>query len=289
METLRFGLHWPSGDIPGGQTILKYVRVRVANAHCYGFLGEELKNASFLLFGETVPFLEDTGSLYKVLVFGKYEEFIDPSRVTDELIEPTHFISVPYARVVEDADVKSPRAVKMLGSEYLRFTSPVRVLEEVDRGTGRHVLVDGAGWIPANTVRRIGDFFPDFVEVVRMLKGASVYGHGERGGLSGDCSSIIQSACLACGIPCPRIAGDIAREFGEPLPLSTLNGGLRRGDIICWVGHVGVMLDAETILHSSEWTMGIAEELIDRRREREPSGKTEVTAIRRLPGYQQLP
>ncbi|HYE22976.1 MAG TPA: hypothetical protein VEA92_00815 [Candidatus Paceibacterota bacterium] len=293
METLRLGLHRPSGEIPGGQTIKKYVRIRVANAQCYGYLGEELKNASFLLFGETVPLLDDTGSLFKILVFGKYEELIPPACVTDELIESTHYISVPYARVVESEDVKSSREIKKLGSEYLRFTSPVRVVKEADRGTGRHVLVEGAGWIPANAVREIGDHFPDFVEVVGMLMPSSVYGHGERGGLAGDCSSVIQSACLVCGIPCPRIAGDIAKEFGIPVSLSALDGDLRCGDIVCWSGHVGVMLDATTIRHSSEWTMGLAEEplrdLIARRREHEPPGKREVTAIRRWPFYKPLP
>lgn len=288
MGILRQGLHGLSGNLPGGLAIEQYMRVREANVQSYGLIGDEYKNASFLLFGETVPVLERDGSFYRILVFERYEEFVDESSLSQDLIEPTHFISVPFARVVTDADVKMPRE-RGIGSGYLRFTSPVRVIDEMDRGTGKHVLVEGAGWIPASAVREIDNPFEDFVEVMLLLKGSSVYGHGERGGLSGDCSSVIQSALLACDIWSPRIAGDMAKELGDPVSLDALDGGLRRGDCICWPGHVGTMLDAETILHSSEFTMTLAEEplcdLIARRREKEPPGKQEVTAIRRLPDY----
>lgn len=291
MTILRQGLHRPSGSLPGGLEIEKYMRVRETNVQSYGYLGEDLVNASFLLFGETVPVIEHQGPFYKILVFGMYEEYVDERLLADDLIEPTHFISAPFARVVTGSDVKKLHE-KRIGDGYLRFTSPVRITDEADRGTGKHVYVEGVGWIPANAVRRIDEPFEDFVEVLLMLEGKSVYGHGERGGMSGDCSSIIQSALLSCGIWSPRIAGDMAKMLGDPVPLGALDGGLRRGDLVCWPGHVGTMLDDRTILHSSEWTMGIAQEplrdLMLRRKETEPEGKRQVSAIRRLPGYLSL-
>jgi|GEM_PF-1008144 len=276
-----------SGIILDGQMQASHVRVCVDNAQCYAYDDQgELTNSSFLLFGETVPVLEDCGQLLKVRTFDKYEEYISRRHVSTVLIEPTHFISVPLARAVEGPDVKSKYKMS------LQMSSPVRVIDRVDRGTGIHVLVEDAGWIWEGAVRKAGDHYPDFVEVMKMLD-RGVYGHGERASPFLDCSSLLQTACTVSGIPCPRIASAQAKEFGVEVPLSALDGGLRRGDAVFWVGHVAVMLDRDTAIHATEHCMGVAEEplaaIMARRRVKELPNKQEVIAIRRWPFYKPLP
>ncbi|MEL6550944.1 MAG: NlpC/P60 family protein [Pseudomonadota bacterium] len=77
------------------------------------------------------------------------------------------------------------------------------------------------------------------------------------GGESGhgiDCSGLVQRALQACGIPCPRDSDQQATAFAAaPEPY-------RRGDLVFWEGHVGILLDAETLLHANAHHMVVAKE-----------------------------
>ena len=58
---------------------------------------------------------------------------------------------------------------------------------------------------------------------------------------------------------------------------------LRRGDLVFWKGHVGIMRDAATLLHANGWAMKVASEPLAEARARiEKSGGGAITSIRRL-------
>jgi cell wall-associated NlpC family hydrolase len=71
--------------------------------------------------------------------------------------------------------------------------------------------------------------------------------------------------------------------LGQPLPLSGALADLRRGDLVFWKGHVGIMRDAATLLHANGWAMKVTSEPLAEATERiAKSGGGAITSIRRL-------
>jgi len=93
-----------------------------------------------------------------------------------------------------------------------------------------------------------------------------------------DCSGLIQQALYACGEACPRDADQQAR-LGRPIDQSALV----RGDLVCWDGHIGVMLDQVRLLHASSHHMATTVEPLGEVIARaEAAGRGAPTGFRRL-------
>jgi cell wall-associated NlpC family hydrolase len=50
------------------------------------------------------------------------------------------------------------------------------------------------------------------------------------------------------------------KALGEAIPFDATLTELRRGDLVFWRGHVGIMRDAEILLHANGHHMLVAEE-----------------------------
>ncbi len=74
------------------------------------------------------------------------------------------------------------------------------------------------------------------------------YVWGGRGGAGIDCSGVIQRSLAAIGIPAPRDSDMQRDSLGTALPEDT---ALARGDLVFFPGHVGMMADAETLIHAT--------------------------------------
>ena len=95
-----------------------------------------------------------------------------------------------------------------------------------------------------------------------------------------DCSGLIQSALLACGIPCPGDSDLQQISVGKPLPA---NSKTVRGDLFFWQGHVAMAVDEQTFIHANAHSMSVAYEPIDRAIVRiAEQGGGPVTARKRL-------
>ena len=84
---------------------------------------------------------------------------------------------------------------------------------------------------------------PDFVAVAERFLGAP-YLWGGKTSLGLDCSGLVQLALAAAGIAAPRDTDMQEAALGRPVALAPDLAGLRRGDLVFWKGHVGMMLDA---------------------------------------------
>jgi len=95
-----------------------------------------------------------------------------------------------------------------------------------------------------------------------------------------DCSGLVQRALLMCGIPCPRDSDQQEAALGRALKQGEPP---KRGDIVFWKGHVGVMASASHLIHANAHHMAVAVEPFKSACTR--IGKNEfgaVTSIKRL-------
>ena len=89
----------------------------------------------------------------------------------------------------------------------------------------------------------------------------------------------MQVALAAAGIAAPRDS-DQQQVLGVAIDPAD---GLRRGDLVFLPGHVGIMTDAETLLHANAWWMTtLAEPLADVLARQAAAGRPGIVAARRL-------
>ncbi len=154
-------------------------------------------------------------------------------------------------------------------------------IPEPSNEQARFVQTASGGWIYQRHLRRLDEPAPDWVAVVEQFLGVPyLWGGDSAEGI--DCSGLIRVALDAAGQTCPRDSDMQERDLGAALPD---RGELRRGDLVFWRGHVGVMRDADILLHANAWTMSVASEpLKDATTRIEAMDGGAATSMRRLPG-----
>ena len=119
--------------------------------------------------------------------------------------------------------------------------------------SGSFAKLRGGGFVPAAHLAPVA---PDFVAQAERFLGVP-YLWGGRSARGIDCSGLVQLALLATGIPAPRDSDMQAALLGEDLGPKDV---LRRGDLVFWKGHVGIMRDRDTLLHANAHHMAVASE-----------------------------
>ena len=106
---------------------------------------------------------------------------------------------------------------------------------------------------------------------------------GGKTSLGLDCSGLAQTALHAAGIPAPRDSDMQEQELGAPVEVRPDLGGLKRGDLVFWKGHVGLMMDPLRLLHATGHTMSVTVEPLAVAEQRIRTGSYgPITSIRRL-------
>lgn len=146
---------------------------------------------------------------------------------------------------------------------------------EVAGASGSFLALAAGGYSPkAHFAPAEGDF-TTWAE--RFLGAPYLWGGRSLRGI--DCSALVQLALMATGRAAPRDSDMQAAGVGAPLGDGER---LRRGDLVFWRGHVGIMRDAETLLHANAHHMAVASEPFAAARERiETAGGGAITARRR--------
>ena len=107
------------------------------------------------------------------------------------------------------------------------------------------------GWRAGNWLGFSADFADPVETALRFL--GTPYLWGGRDSLGIDCSGLVQQALYAAGRTCPRDT-DLQAQLGVDVDAREL----QRGDLVFWRGHVGMMIDAERLLHANAHHMAVA-------------------------------
>lgn len=230
---------------------------------------DDAEQESRLLFGERVDvLLEKEGYAFGQAARDGYVGWIPADALSGPPLTPTHRVAVLRTYAFSQANIKTtPVGLYSLNS--------LVTVEETD---GRFSRAAGSGWFMSEHLAPIGaGFETDAAGVALGFLGAP-YLWGGRESLGLDCSGLVQQALNACGVACPRDT-DMQAKIGRAVEAADLT----RGDLVFWKGHVGMMLDADRMVHANGHHMAtVVEPLAGAIARIEAAGYGPPTAYRRL-------
>ncbi len=108
-----------------------------------------------------------------------------------------------------------------------------------------------------------GAMTPDYVFTAgRLLNTPYLWGGRTPRGI--DCSGLVQLALEMAGIDSPRDSDQQREAFGKPLLRHWQDTAWKRGDLVFFAGHIGIMTGPDHIIHASgHHMMVVAEPLVD--------------------------
>ena len=225
------------------------------------------------LFGETLNlFDESEGWAWVQLARDGYVGYMPSESLAATVTAPTHKIAALRTYVYPSADFKTPPLT------LLSLNALVSVAGE----EGRFLALKGGGFVIAEHARTLEEHAPDFVDVALAFRGTP-YLWGGRTSAGIDCSGLVQVSMQGAGLPCPRDSDMQEAELGERLGADALDT-VKRGDLLFWRGHVGIVQSPEWLLHASGHQMEVVVEPVLRAVERLAATHGTVTSIRRVPG-----
>lgn len=226
------------------------------------------------LMGERVTaYDEHEGWAWVQLHNDDYVGYLPSEALGSVNAEPTHKIGTMRTFVYPGPNLKLP---------YLTFLS-LNAKVSVTEIRGDYARLAGGGFVFAAHLANLDAKAADFVAIAESLIGAP-YLWGGKTPLGLDCSGLVQMALTAAGIRAPRDADLQEAGLGLPVPVRPDFSGLRRGDLVFWKGHVGIMKDETQLLHATGHTMAVCIEPLTVAEERiRTTSYGAITSIKRLP------
>lgn len=223
------------------------------------------------LLGETVKlFDEQEGWAWVQLARDGYVGYVNANALGATGPTPSHRVAVPSTFLYPAANLKSQPALAVPLNAEVTVTEQQGAFSRL--GDGRFVF--------SQHLQPVGVFGSDFVAVAeRFLHVPYLWGGKSVQGL--DCSGLVQLALEAAGVAAPRDSDMQEEALGSLIPHDGFSA-LRRGDLIFWDGHVGMMTDAVTLLHANGHHMMVVAEPLADAAERIASRYGRMTSVRRL-------
>lgn len=206
-----------------------------------------------LLLGETLQVFErSNGWAWVQADADGYAGYL-PETAFGETVVATHRISAPRTFLYPQAELRKPPLAALSMGSLVRFVG-----EEETRGTRYLMTEKGEGVIAAHCQSVEEAQAGDYVSIaLRFLE--TPYLWGGRSGFGIDCSGLVQLSMAMTGKSVLRDTDMQVKSVGSEIE----RADLRRGDLVFWKGHVGIMEDEKTLLHANGHTMNVARENLD--------------------------
>lgn len=227
-----------------------------------------------LLFGETFRVYEvKNGWAWGQAAFDDYVGYLEYVHVQRRRVEPTHRVAALRTFLYREPDIKTQPVIPLPMNAKLKVTGAVERFSEVE----------GGGFVFSAHLSRIDAYVSDYVAVAEQFLGAP-YLWGGRGSMGVDCSGLVQMALERAGIHALRDTDMQEAALGERLAEPYDLSGLKRGDLVFWKGHVGIMRDGAVFLHANATHMTVTSELLEDAAARIARTDGPITSVKRLTG-----
>ncbi|HJW42129.1 MAG TPA: C40 family peptidase [Rhizomicrobium sp.] len=220
-----------------------------------------------LLFGEVFTVYDSKGGwAWGQSAVDGYVGYVH-TIVCGDPIEPTHRVVALVTPLLTGPDIK--RATR----DLLPLNAQVKVLERAN-GFAR---IAPDGYVFSGHLAPLDVVAGDWVATAERFVGtAYVWGGKTHAGI--DCSGLVQTALASAGIASPRDTDLQEKALGQIVPFQDR----RRGDLVFWSGHVGILLDEARLLHANSFRMQVDVEPLDDVIVRMTSVAGPVTTVKRL-------
>jgi cell wall-associated NlpC family hydrolase len=223
------------------------------------------------LYGERVIVYEttDEGWAWGQIELDGYVGWLPSGALAEVGRGPTHRISALRTFVLSRPDIKTSPLMA------LSFGSRIAIVRE----EGNLAVTDAGGFVPARHMLPLEQSEADFVATARRFLGVP-YLWGGRSSLGLDCSGLVQLALQAAGHECPRDS-DLQAQIGTAVDFGDLSK-FKRGDLIYWQGHIGIVAGGGNFLHANAFHMAVAEEPLTEAVQRIRRSGLEILSVRRV-------
>ena len=202
---------------------------------------------SALMHGEEFAVLDVAGEwAWGYCLHDNYLGYVRFAELGDDF-DATHIVSAPATLLVSEPSTKAPVLARYPMGAQLLCGSPSEC--------GNYLACEN-GFVPLAHLSEIGRVAASPADLAEQLIGTP-YSWGGRSGDAIDCSGLVQLVFGLKGHMPPRDADMQQAEFGEEL---TDGDALQRGDLVFFPGHVGIMADAENIIHANGTAMAVSVE-----------------------------
>jgi cell wall-associated NlpC family hydrolase len=222
-------------------------RVIATSAPLHRHPSQEAPVDTQAIFGEAVTvYDEHEGWAWVQLQEDGYVGYLPSAVLGEPGPHPTHKAAAIRTFIYPGPNLKLPY------QDYLTLNSKLAITET----QGDYARLADGGWVYAPHLASLDAKEPDYVSVAeRFLH--TPYLWGGKTSLGIDCSGLTQVVLAAAGIKAPRDSDMQEKELGHAVEVRPDLSGLKRGDLVFWKGHVGLMMDETTFIHATGHSMTV--------------------------------
>lgn len=215
--------------------------------------GEGAKKISEIRYGEVLDVFEERGDGF-AWVQNRSDRYVGYIRsvnvLSDELTSFSNRINELSTYVYAEPDVRAAVMDRITLGAYVSVVGEVGGFNKLSSG----------GYIFSSHITTTENAKElDYVYTAgRLLNTPYLWGGRTPFGI--DCSGLVQLVLDMADIECMRDVDEQREMFGSPLPVHWRDFKWKRGDLVFFHGHVGIMTDHEHVIHASTHAMKVTVE-----------------------------